>query len=285
LDSFEYLRASDLEEAVDYLSDGNGKALAGGTDLVIQLKQRKVRPRRVVDVTRIPELRQLGEKGGHIVVGAAVTFQELAASPLIRGQALPLFQMAMKMGSLQVRNVATLGGNIANGSPSADSVVPLLALGTSLILANKQGRREKPLAALMQSEPGRVALNSDEIILEMRFPQPLSATRGIFIKLGRRNAVNIARLSLCAVLSVDPMGKIARAAISVGSASPHPFRIESAENLLLGSSPSSQLLDESVEEVAREVGRILGTRVSAPYKSLAIRGLVREALEYSFNLG
>ena len=285
MNSFEYIQASDLEEAVDYLSDGNGKVLAGGTDLVIQLRQGKVRPRRVVDVARIPTLRQLGEERGQIIVGAGVTFQELATSPLIRGQAFPLFQMACQMGSLQIRNIATLGGNIANGSPSADSIVPLLALETCLTLENEQGRREVPLSALMKSEPGRVALNPDEVIVETQFPQPPPGTRGIFIKLGRRNAVNIARLSLCALIAIDRMGKIAGAAIAVGSASPHPFRTKSVENLLIGSSPSSQLLEESIEEVTREVTRSLGARVSAPYKSLAIRGLAREALEYSFNLG
>ena len=129
MNSFDYVQAASVDEAVHALKDGEGKILAGGTDLVIQLKQGKVRPRRIIDVTRIPALRQLREQNGDIALGAGVLFQELITSPLVRKAGLPLVQMASQMGSLQIRNVATLGGNLANGSPSADSVVPLLAFG------------------------------------------------------------------------------------------------------------------------------------------------------------
>jgi CO/xanthine dehydrogenase FAD-binding subunit len=285
LSSFDYIRAVSLEEAAHALKDGDGKILAGGTDLIVQLKQGKVRPRRVIDVTRIPALRRLKEENGNIVFGAGVTFRELIASPLVHHSAFPLVQMASQMGSLQIRNMATLGGNMANGSPSADSLVPLLALETTVRLQSIRGNREITLLALLEAPPGRTALPSDEVIVEIRFPRPASNARSIFLKLGRRNAVNIARLSLCAILTFGPDRKIGTAAIAVGSASPHPVRIATAEKLLSGSALGPQLLEEAVEEITRDVAQSLGNRASAPYKSLAIRGLSREALEYCFNLG
>lgn len=285
MSSFDYIQATEVEEAAQALKDGGGKILAGGTDLVVQLKQGKVRPRRVIDVTRIPALRKLNEENGRIVFGAGVTFQELIASSLVHHSAFPLVQMASQMGSLQIRNVATLGGNMANGSPSADSLVPLLALGTTVTLQSTRGKREIALSTLLEAPPGRVALPSEEIIVEMKFPGLAPSARSIFLKLGRRNALNIARLSLCAILTLDSDRKIETAAIAVGSASPHPVRIATAEKLLSGSTPGLKLLEETVEEITRDVARSLGNRASAPYKSLAIRGLAREAFEYCLNLG
>jgi len=284
LSSFDYFQAASVEEAAQALKDGEGKILAGGTDLVVQLKQGKLHPRRVIDITRIPPLRRLKEENGQIVLGAGVTFQELITSSLIQQRSFPLVQMASQMGSLQIRNVATLGGNMANGSPSADSLVPLLAFGTTVTLQSTRGSRETALSALLEAPPGRVSLPPDEIIVEIRFPRPAPNARSIFLKLGRRNALNIARLSLCAILTLDSNRRIATAAVAVGSASPHPVRVSTAEKLLNGSPMSPQLLEEGVEEISRSVARSLGKRASAPYKSLAIRGLAREALEYCFNL-
>ena len=284
MSSFDYFQAASVEEAAQALKDGEGKILAGGTDLVVQLKQGKVHPRRVIDITRIPPLRRLKEENGQIVLGAGVTFQELITSSLIQQGSFPLVQMASQMGSLQIRNVATLGGNMANGSPSADSLVPLLAFGTTVTLQSTRGSRETALSALLEAPPGRVSLPPDEIIVEIRFPRPAPNARSIFLKLGRRNALNIARLSLCAILTLDSNRRIATAAVAVGSASPHPVRVSTAEKLLNGSPMNPQLLEEGVEEISRSVARSLGKRASAPYKSLAIRGLAREALEYCFNL-
>jgi len=284
LSSFDYFQAASVEEAAQALKDGESKILAGGTDLVVQLKQGKVHPRRVIDITRIPPLRRLKEENGQIVLGAGVTFQELITSSLIQQGSFPLVQMASQMGSLQIRNVATLGGNMANGSPSADSLVPLLAFGTTVTLQSTRGSRETALSALLEAPPGRVSLPPDEIIVEIRFPRPAPNARSTFLKLGRRNALNIARLSLCAILTLDSNRRIATAAVAVGSASPHPVRVSTAEKLLNGSPMNPQLLEEGVEEISRSVARSLGKRASAPYKSLAIRGLAREALEYCFNL-
>jgi len=285
LGGFDYLRPESLEETIEYLADGEGKVLAGGTDLILHLKQGKLRPRRIVDISRIPALHDLREDDGRIFLGAVITFAELGISPIVLRHAQPLAQAALQIGSPQIRNVATLGGNIANGSPAADGVVPLLALGTRLLIRSPKGMSIVELSSFMETKQGEVALGADQLILGMEFPKLNPGTRSIYLKLGRRNAVTIARLSLCTVASVNTEGTIERAAISVGAAGPHPFRVISAERLLLGVHPTPEIINDTVEEISREVSHKLGGRPSEPYKSYAIRGLAREALEYCLGLG
>jgi CO/xanthine dehydrogenase FAD-binding subunit len=283
--NFDYVRPESLEEAIECLADGEGRVLAGGTDLVLHLKQGKLRPRRIVDINRIPALHDLREEDGRIVLGAGITFAELAISPVVLRHAQPLAQAALQIGSPQIQNVATVGGNIAHGSPAADGVVPLLALGTRLLIRSLRGTSRAELSSLIETEQGKVALDPDQLIVWMEFPKLDPSTRSIYLKLGRRNEVTIARLSLCAVALVSPQGTIERAAISIGAAGPHPFRLVSAERLLLGVRPTPELIKETVDEISGEVSHSLWDRPSAPYKSYAIRGLAREALEYCLGFG
>lgn len=279
MDGFDYLRAESLTEAVAALADGQGRVLAGGTDLLVSIKRGEARPRRLVDISRVPELRVLDEEGGRLRFGAGVTFAELASSPLARRRAWPLAQAAEQIGSPQIRQVATLGGNVANGSPAADAVVPLLALGASLRVRGARGERTVPLEAVLAAEPGRVALEPDELIVAAEFPPPPPGARGVFLKLGRRNAMNIARLSLSFLVIPGPGGTIAQAALAVGAAGPHPFRAAGVEDLLRGARPTPGLRQETEEQLSQEVARRLGDRPSGPYKRYAIRGLFREAWE------
>ena len=283
--SFDYVRPENLEEAIEYLADGEGKVLAGGTDLILHLRQGKLRPRRIVDINRIPVLHSWHEDDGRITLGAGITFAELGISPIVLRHGRPLAQAALQVGSPQIRNVATLGGNIANGSPAADGVVPLLALGTQLLIRSPRGTSIVELSSLMETEQGKVALDADQLIVWMEFPKLPPNTRSIYLKLGRRNEVTLARLSLCVLALVSPEGTIERAAISVGAVGPHPFRLASAERLLLGAHPTPELIKETVDEISREVACHLGNRPSAPYKGYAIRGLAREALGYCFGFG
>lgn len=279
---FDYVRPESLDEALSYLADGEGKVIAGGTDLLFLLKDGKLQPRRLVGLHRIPALRVAQEDVQRITLGGGITFADLATSPLVHNYAWPLAQAALQMGCPQIRNVATLGGNIANGSPAADGVVPLLALGACLLIHHPRGNVKVELSALLESKAGQAVVNSDEIIAGIEFPKPPPGARGVFIKLGRRNAKNIARLSLCTILKVDPLGGIEGAAIAVGAAGPYPLRLAGAERLLVGSERTPQLIEEVAEEISRELAKNLGTRASTPYKCYAIRGLAREALEHCF---
>jgi nicotinate dehydrogenase FAD-subunit len=284
LTDFDYVRADTLEEALVHLADGKGKVLAGGTDLIVLLRQGGVQPSRLVDISRIDSFRVMGQQGGKITIGAGVTFGELARSPMVQKYAEILAQSACKMGSPQIRSVATLGGNIANGSPAADGVVPLLILDAELVVWNSRGTAVKKMSTLLEGQPDKPALRNDEIIEKIEFPEPPPASKGIFLKLGRRNAVNISRLSFSALIRKTSSGTIKHAALAIGAAGPFPFRVGRLEKMLIGAYPTPEVLEEAVENISRSVGESLGDRSSAPYKCQAIKGLAREGLAYCFGL-
>lgn len=283
MSEFDYIRTEQLDEALTHLADGQGKVLAGGTDLLILLKHGELNPRRVVDITRIPVVRTIREENGSVTLGAAVTFTELIANPLISLRAWPLQLMARQMGSLQIRNAATVGGNIANASACADSPVPLLALDACLSIQSAGGKRTVAMSKHLEAERERAGLEADEMIVQLNFAALGPNVRAGYVKLGRRNALNIARLSMCSIIHLGSSGKIQRASIALGAVAPQPFRVHSAEQLLVGFVPGPELLRDAVEEVSREVERSLGSRASAPYKNRAIRGVADEALRQCFN--
>lgn len=284
LKSFDFYRVASVEAAVELLQRGNGKVLAGGTDLVIALKRGTIRPAFVVDVTRIPALRLMCEDDGWFRLGSAVTFSELARSTVIRNQAPALAEAAAQVGSPQIRNAATLGGNIANGSPAADAVVPLLALNARLTLASIRGTREVMLEDLLGMGPGEVRLGSDELITQISFPKPNPGSRGVFVKLGRRNALAISRLSMAVVAKVTANGLVEQVTVAVGAVGPHPFRLRTVEEMMVGCCYTPELRESVLQAISAEVGRSLGTRPSAPYKREAVKGVAWEVLERCFGL-
>jgi CO/xanthine dehydrogenase FAD-binding subunit len=281
---FDYIRIEILDEALGHLADGQGRILAGGTDLLILLKHGKLKPRRLVDITCIPAVRVIKEDQGFVTLGAGVTFTELIVHPLVSLKAWPLRLMARQMGSLQIRNIATVGGNVANASACADSSVPLLALEACLSIQSAGGRRRSAeMSEHLEAELEGVALKPNEMIVDIKFAALGAEARAGYVKLGRRNALNIARLSMCSIIRLGPAGKIERASIALGAVAPQPFRVQSAERLLVGCAPGTELLQDAVEEVSREVARSLGSRASAPYKNRAIRGVADEALRQCFD--
>lgn len=281
---FEYYQASSVSEACELLSDDGAMVLAGGTDLLIAMKRGIVNPRRLIHIASIPELHGVQDHSDCIWLGAGVAFVELARNPLVRRHAFPLAQAAAVMGSPQIRSLATVGGNIVNGSPGADSPVALLAMDASVEVASRQGIRELSLMDLLSAPPGQVALARGELLTRIRLSKLPTGYRGAFVKLGRRNALAIARLSVAAVGLIDEQGVVRLARIAVGAVAPHPFRVLEAEAMLKGNCVTRDLLGEVVHSVAQAAARTLGERASAPYKREAIKGVTWEALERCFGL-
>ncbi len=282
---FDYKTPDTIGEAIDLLwkADGKAKIIAGGTDLVIGLRNGDHTPQLIIDITRLEELQKIDEKNGTISIGSAVTHSEIASSPLIKKYAIVLSEAASEIGSPQIRNLGTIGGNIVNASPAADTIPPLMVLNAVGRVASKEGEREVPLSQLFKG-PYETNLKPHELLAQITFPKLPSDMRSGFIRLARRGAMAIARMSVAVVLQMEKRkNKIEDIRIAVGSVTPTPQRMSEAEAFLIGKSPDEETLQRASIKVSETMVRRSGVRPSTSYKrpvaeALFIRA-VRKAIE------
>ncbi len=270
-----YLRPSTVSEVVDLLADLGPAArpVAGGTDLVVALRRREIAPETLVDLTGIPELQTLAGEGGAVRVGACVTHARLASDPLV-GRCVPLLALAARVvGSAQIRNLGTVGGNVVNASVAADTPPALVALDAAAEIAGPGGVRRVPLADFVTG-PGATALGQAEILTALVVPLP-GPHGAAFEKVGRRWAVSIARLSVA--VAADPAR--GRARVSLGGVFPTPRRLPEAE-AALARGFDTRAAEEAGRAAEAAVAEISGGRPSMAYKLPVVRALAaRAALE------
>ncbi len=274
-----YVRPGTIDEALDLLGKNQGKVLAGGTDLILDL-QKKELAGTIVDVGGIKELQQIKETEDQVIIGSVVSFTQVETSPIIQKYCLALSEAAGLVGSPQIRNQGTIGGNIANASPAADTVPAFVAMDALLRVGSIRGERIVRITDLLLGI-GKTDLAPDELILEISFKK-LHSFRSSFIKLGRRNALAISRMSGAAGIRVDEEGRILEARIALGSVAPNPFRSTLIESVLVGKNVHDGIPEEAIETAYKDVEERLGSRATAPYKKEAIKGVVRQALEKIF---
>ncbi|HID86700.1 MAG TPA: xanthine dehydrogenase family protein subunit M, partial [Anaerolineae bacterium] len=274
----EYHFAASVEEAVEILARHGDEArlVAGGTDLLVELRKGEMPPRILVDITRLPELREIRQADGRIVLGAGVTFAQILASPLLRAHALPLVEAASTVGSTQIRHLGTLGGNLATASPAGDSLPALMALDARITLAGPQGRRELPLEEFLVGVK-RTALAPGELIEKIAFPAMGPETRGAFLKLGLRRAVAIAVVSVAVAVRMDGE-RVADARIALGAVAPTVIRAREAEESLVGRPLSDETIARAGELAMAAARPIDDIRGSAAYRREMVGVLVRRAL-------
>jgi xanthine dehydrogenase iron-sulfur cluster and FAD-binding subunit A len=278
---FDYLPATSIAEACDVLTEhgADARVLAGGTDLMIELRRGSNNaPRVVVDVNGVAELTGIAEVNGAVTVLPLATHADLMRSDVVQDYAPLLSAAAATIGSPQIRAHATVGGNIMNAAACADTIPPLIALGATVTLQSKAGCRDLPLAELFV-KPYVTKAKPDELLTAIRFPKLDPRARGAFIKLGRRNALAISRLSVAAILEVGTDGTITEARIVPGSAFPTWQRVTEAEQILLGEKPGVKLFAAVGHKVSEEMIKATGRRWSTEYKEPVIAVLVRRALE------
>lgn len=262
-----------MGEALDLLSSGEFTPIAGGTDLIPQLRCGKLR--RLLDIAGLG-LSFVREDGDHIEIGATCTHTQLSTDNIIR-KFLPLISRATGLvGSWQIRNRGTVGGNIVNASPCADSVPALLDYDAELVLLSKNGQRTVGLNAFIES-PYRTALRPDELLHSVRC-RKRQYTGHSYIKLGRRQAVNISRMTIAATLFVDSDGIISDIALSGGSIFPAPSRMPDIEKLLDCQRISKSLFENAANIAGDLMIRESGVRWSTPYKKPVLISLIQRAL-------
>ena len=282
-----YIAAKTVLEACDLLAERgeNARVLAGGTDLLIEWRRAsKKTPKVVLDISRVAELGGIAESDGSLTIGPLATHADLQRSELVAKFAPLLATAASAIGSPQIRARGTVGGNIMNAAACADTVPPLVALGAIVTLKSKGGARELALADLFL-KPYQTQARPDELLTGIRFPKLPADARSAFIKLGRRNALAISRMSVAAVLQVGGDGRVTQARIVPGAAFPTWKRVPEAEQMLVGEKPAQNLFAAAGQKVSEEMIKATGRRWSTEYKEPVIAVLVRRALEKCAKVG
>ena len=276
LPRFEYRQAGSLLQAATLLAENpEARALAGGTDLLVDLRERRQTPRLLVDISELEGLRGIAVRDGSLSIGGGVTVGELLASPLVAERAPALRQAARDFADFLTRNKATLGGNVANASPGADLVVPLLARDARLVLAGPAGERTVALDAFLLG-PRRTALGPGELIRAVEVPT--AGGRQSFYKLGLKRGGAIAVVSVATRVELDGGGRCRAAAIALGAVAARPFRATEAEAALRGEPLTADRIARAAEQAAAAARPITDVRGSAEYRRAMVRALVARGL-------
>ena len=253
------------------------KLVAGGTDLLPQLKNSLLKPALVVDLSGVKELRAIErDAAGGLRIGAAVTARELELDARVRAEYPAIAESAALVGSIQVRNLATLGGNLCNAAPSADMAPPLMALEAEAVIVGPKGRRRVPLASFFQGVH-RTVLGPDELLLELIVPKPAPHSGGNYVRHTPRRELDIAVVGVASQLTLAN-GVCAKARIALASVAPTPVRAGEAERALEGQPLTPERIEAAATLAVSAASPISDQRGSAEYRRHLVRVLTRRTL-------
>jgi len=272
---FEYLKPKDMDEALHVFSlyKEKARALAGGTDLVVHLKENLARPEVVVDIKALQELSGLTLKEGTLRIGARTTFSELIDSKVIKTRFPLLWEASLTVASTGVRNRATVAGNICSAVPSADSAPVLAVYDAEVLTRSLKGERRIPIAGWFTG-PKRTALLPDEIVTAIELQLPAKKHAGCYMKLSRYDGEDLAQGGIAALVFSDNTYRVAACALG-----PTPARCPKTEAVLSGNKLGEKLLAKAVETVLQEVSPISDIRSSKEYRLHMTRIMLGRALE------
>ena len=274
--AFEHYAPDSVEELLELLkSKPNAKLIAGGTDLLLQMKEGTAQPETVVSLKNVEELGGFSVSKNGYRLGTGMTLRRITRSNELTQNFPGLIYAAGVVASEQIRSLATLGGNICNASPSADMVPPLIALDAVVQLVSSQGQRDIPLSEFFKG-PGESVLKSGEILHSIFLPQPSGSM--IYSKHAPRKYMDLAVVGV-AVRLAKKHGKINEARVALGAVGPVPFRAEKTEALLAGQTLTTELMREAGEMAAGECVPIDDIRGSAWYRKRMVKVHVRRNLE------
>ncbi len=278
LPSIEYIRAESAEQVHQLLQEQGTRLMMGGTDLLPQMRDGAVRPKTVVDLKGLAGMRQVTLDADGLSIGAAVTMNQVAQDPNIRETYPTLAQAAGSVASYQIRNRATIGGNLCNASPCADSSPAVLALDGELILHGPKGKRNLRADEFFVG-PGKTALAPGEFLEVIRFPRPPAGSAGTYSKLGRNKQGDLAVVGVAVMGWPDTSASSGyRFQIALGSVAPVPFRIPAAEKIL-SDQPIGESSIAAVAEMAMAAASpISDVRSSARYQILMVKTMVMRAI-------
>ncbi len=285
--TFEYRAPETIDEAVSLLKQAGGSArpLAGGTDLVVQMKERATRfpyPETIISLDRVSELRGLDfSDADGLRIGAGATMTDIATHPAVREQYAALAEGAGVVGSLQTMNMATIGGNVCNAAPSADTAPPLLVYEAEAVIVGPDGRRTLPIAEFFRG-PGETALAPDELLAELRLPLPPSGTGAVYERNTPRKQMDIAVVGVAIALTLSG-DTIERARVALGAVAPTPLRARGAEAALEGQPANEETFARAAEAAVQDSSPITDLRASAEYRRHLVKVMTTRLLAEAAN--
>ena len=277
---FEFYQPATLAEASRLLRENGpgGRFLAGGTDLVIAMKEKGLLPKYIVDLKRVPGLSGIREDNdGTITIGALTTMYAVETSPVITKKYPFLAQSAAEVGSIQIRNRATIGGNMANATPSADVAPSLIALNGTAKIVSSSGERTVPMEEFFRG-PGQNAINADEILTEITIPKTGPHLVGEYIKFSPRDMMDLAYVGVAVAYNLANDKKCSLVRIVLGAVAPTPIRAKNSEALLEGKVLTEELATQVGDEAARESKPISDVRSSADYRRAMVAVMTKRAI-------
>jgi len=283
---FEYFAPTTLQEAVAMLAEhgGEAKLLAGGTDIVGQMKDGALSPKVVISLSRVEGLDRIKEDAdGGVTIGARATFRDVAVSPVVKRQYPLLAEAAGQVGSSQVRSRGTIGGNLCNASPAADAAPPLLVLNACLEILSLRGSRTVLLEEFFVG-PQRTVLREDEVLASIRLPRACAKSGGAFLRLGRRKAMDISIVSAAAYVVLGGCSAVVLGGrVALGSVAPVPISVREVEEIVRGQVLDHQVLEKAARAAAVQARPISDIRASAEYRREMAYVLVKRVLSQAYD--
>jgi carbon-monoxide dehydrogenase medium subunit len=278
---FEYYAPYSLEEALSLLDNAREKAkvLAGGTDLIVQIKNGNARPAVLIDAKKIPELNRLEfNDGKSLYIGAAAPLGKIITFFPVMEKFGILHQACSIIGSMQLRNRGTVGGNICNAAPSADSAPPLLCLRAKAIVARPGGNRIVPMDSFFHG-PGQTALAPNELLVGIEVPAPPPRSSGCYLRHTPRQEMDIAVVGVASLLVFASQENLCQEArIALGAVAPTPLRVPQAESILADRVLTEEAIEEAAEKAAETASPLSDMRGSAGYRKEIVKVLTRRTL-------
>ena len=265
--NLEIVLAKNLEEVLNRLNEGNARIIAGGTDVIPGMNQEAERFKNtglLIDVNHVPQMKGISENRNIISIGAAESFSDLLNSEIVKDRLPLLWKAASTIGSVQIRNRATIAGNFVNNAPCADSIPPLLVYNATIQIQSKDSMREISLNEFLSSSY-KTKINKNEVVTKIEVPIPSKDLSGEFYKLGRRRAVAISRITLALLLNIKNEA-IEEIRIATGAVTPVGTRLFELEQYAKGKKVDDKLMKELSNKVGEKIIEVTGLRWSSEYK-------------------